>query len=343
MGTGTKPKSENIFIYCILKVMEPFEEPMSCSVCKANSDWLAGYPINPVYEEFPLPHCLIHGYYKCSKCQKATWFNGISWCHTCKEFTCLDCGKITFEKTESTRFRWRLVISCIQCKEDNPSLDQAELEGVHPFQIGDIKPTLQTYVWLPILGENKIEPKSLKEPKVQTLDSSGKIESLYPTEPNLLSTLRDFIQRERSKISAEENTIKISEKVQTSLETVEFKEFPTFDLFDCKDPIGKAIELIDVAHKAKVNEFKILFLNPEVSFIIVDPPTAQKPENIILQMEIFTVDENIPDILDVLEKVISIGMEIKHIGSVKLRDVNLGNLISSIPLYYSLTLKNQFL
>ena len=85
-------------------------------------------------------------------------FNGIAWCSSCKEFTCVSCGDEKMIRKEFLVYNYYYNIQCHKCKTFNPALDYAEYNGTHPFQIGDLFPKEDIVVWMPIYTE-EIQPQ----------------------------------------------------------------------------------------------------------------------------------------------------------------------------------------
>lgn len=136
-------------------------EYITCFYCSEYSKIANDYPINFASKDVDsfTPRCFLHWEYECSKCGEMTHFNGISWCSSCKEFTCLRCVEEKMEKKEFLIYDYFYKIPCHSCGKYSPALDFAEYEGTHPFQIGDLIPKEDTVVWMPI---------NLEELKFQT-------------------------------------------------------------------------------------------------------------------------------------------------------------------------------
>ncbi len=131
-----------------------------CFYCIEYNRISTDYPINNANydrEEFT-PRCFLHWEYECSKCGKKRHFNGISWCSTCKKFTCLFCADEQMQKEEFLIYDYYYKIPCHECGNYNPALDFAEYEGTHPFQIGDIKPEEDIMIWMPI-SRDQMKPQ----------------------------------------------------------------------------------------------------------------------------------------------------------------------------------------
>jgi len=130
----------------------PSSEYTTCFYCSEYSKIAQDYPVNYATEDEKsfTPRCFLHWEYKCSKCGKDRHFNGISWCSTCKKFTCLFCVNEQMQKEEFLIYDYYYKIPCHECGSFNPALDYAEYEGTHPFQIGYIKPEEDIMIWMPI-------------------------------------------------------------------------------------------------------------------------------------------------------------------------------------------------
>ncbi|MHA1219770.1 MAG: class I SAM-dependent methyltransferase [Candidatus Heimdallarchaeaceae archaeon] len=127
-------------------------EYITCFYCLEYSKITKDYPLNFATkdEESFTPRCFLHWEHECSKCGKKRHFNGISWCSTCKKFTCLFCAEEQMQKEEFLIYDYYYKIPCHECGNYNPALDFAEYEGTHPFQIGDIEPEEDIVIWMPI-------------------------------------------------------------------------------------------------------------------------------------------------------------------------------------------------
>jgi len=131
-------------------------EYTTCFYCLEYSKIASDYPINFASKDVDsfTPRCFLHWEYECSKCGEMTHFNGISWCSSCKEFTCLRCGEEKMEKNEFLIYDYYYKIPCHSCGNYNSALDFAEYEGTHPYQIGDLKPEEDIVMWMPIYKES---------------------------------------------------------------------------------------------------------------------------------------------------------------------------------------------
>ncbi|MCE7748801.1 MAG: class I SAM-dependent methyltransferase [Candidatus Heimdallarchaeota archaeon] len=127
-------------------------EYTTCFYCLEYSKIANDYPINFASKDVDsfTPRCFLHWEYECSKCGKMTHFNGVSWCSSCKKFTCLRCVEEKIEKKEFLTYDYYYRIPCHSCGKYNAALDFAEYEGTHPYQIGDLIPEEDTVVWMPI-------------------------------------------------------------------------------------------------------------------------------------------------------------------------------------------------
>jgi 2-polyprenyl-3-methyl-5-hydroxy-6-metoxy-1,4-benzoquinol methylase len=127
-------------------------EYTTCFYCSEYQRIAQDYPINFASKdgETFTPRCNLHWEFECSKCGKLKHFNGISWCSTCKKFTCVSCVNEQMQHEEFLIYDYYYKIPCHECGNFNSALDYAEYEGTHPFQIGDLKPEDETVVWMPI-------------------------------------------------------------------------------------------------------------------------------------------------------------------------------------------------
>lgn len=132
-----------------------FSDSPLCFYCSEYAKVAKDYSVNFASkdEESFTPRCFLHWKYKCDKCEGMIHFNGISWCSTCKEFTCVSCTEEKMVRKEFLVYDYYYSISCHKCGEYNPALDFAEYNGTHPFQIGDLKPAEDVMVWIPISKE----------------------------------------------------------------------------------------------------------------------------------------------------------------------------------------------
>jgi len=132
-----------------------FSDKPLCFYCSEYAKVAKDYSVNFASkdEDSFTPRCFLHWKYKCDKCDGLTHFNGISWCPSCKEFTCVSCTKEKMVRKEFLVYDYYYSISCHKCEKFNPALDFAEYDGKHPFQIGDLKPDEDVMVWIPISKE----------------------------------------------------------------------------------------------------------------------------------------------------------------------------------------------
>ena len=129
-----------------------------CFYCSEYAKITSDYPINPAVHDVKefTPRCSLHWSYKCEHCKKEIHFNGISWCHSCKEFTCLNCADEIMIRENFLFYDYYYSIPCKRCSKENSALDYAEYEGTHPYQIGDLEPVGNVVVWLPIYKEEAV-------------------------------------------------------------------------------------------------------------------------------------------------------------------------------------------
>jgi 2-polyprenyl-3-methyl-5-hydroxy-6-metoxy-1,4-benzoquinol methylase len=128
-----------------------YSESPLCFYCTEYAEVAQDYPVNVATKDVTsfTPRCYLHWKYKCNKCGGMIHFNGISWCPTCKEFTCLNCVDEKMVRKEFLVYDYYYSIPCHKCEKHNPALDFAEYEGTHPFQAGDLRPEENIAVWLP--------------------------------------------------------------------------------------------------------------------------------------------------------------------------------------------------
>ncbi|OLS19444.1 MAG: Ubiquinone biosynthesis O-methyltransferase [Candidatus Heimdallarchaeota archaeon LC_2] len=143
--------------------MENFNESSSsaCFYCQEYHAIYSDVPLNEVITNINgiTPRCFLHYQYECSTCELNIHFNGISWCHECRTFTCIDCGKEKIKNRNFLIYNYYFEISCINCGTGNPALDYAEYSGNHPYQIGDLWPNQPMNIWLPMNNNVEIETK----------------------------------------------------------------------------------------------------------------------------------------------------------------------------------------
>jgi len=138
-----------------------------CFYCSEYAKVVKGYPVNIASndERSFTPRCSLHWKFECNECGEMTHFNGIAWCSNCKEFTCIrggeEEGKEEMIRKEFLIYDYYYTIPCHKCGIHNPTLDFAEYNGTHPFQIGDLKPDEGIIIWTPI---NKGEKQSQEFP-----------------------------------------------------------------------------------------------------------------------------------------------------------------------------------
>ena len=131
-----------------------------CFYCKEYYQVTKNYPLNEATYDIDsfTPRCYLHWEFECNKCSRMTHFNGISWCSTCKDFTCLRCARGKMTEEEFLIYDYYYEIPCHKCGKYNPALDFAEYDGSHPFQTGDLKPKEDIVVWMPI-NKEEIQPQ----------------------------------------------------------------------------------------------------------------------------------------------------------------------------------------
>ena len=95
------------------------------------------YPIRPATHnrDTDYPRCDRHWRYVCDACGRHTHFNGITWCPTTGQFTCVRCAP--HRRVERAFWDWEYhwAIQCPACGEHHPALDRLEFEGHHPGQV----------------------------------------------------------------------------------------------------------------------------------------------------------------------------------------------------------------
>jgi len=131
-----------------------------CLYCQTYQKITPDYPVNPATfrMDSEVPRCQFHAQYQCDHCQKLRHFNGIAWCHDCQQFTCLRCGGMTITEQQFLVYEYYYMISCSSCNQEIASLDYAETQAEHPYQIGDLHPDRVLQVWLPFGQEINYEP-----------------------------------------------------------------------------------------------------------------------------------------------------------------------------------------
>lgn len=146
--------------------MENFNDPNSvvCFYCQEYHILHFDVPLNDAKYNLDgiTPRCFLHYKYECSKCELNIHFNGISWCHDCKLFTCVECGNVKVNKENFLIYDYYFKIQCTNCGSESPALDYAELSGNHPYQLGDLWPNQPINIWLPTLYSDENPPKFKK-------------------------------------------------------------------------------------------------------------------------------------------------------------------------------------
>ncbi len=144
----------------------------NCFYCEQYAKHIHDYPMNSpsLFLEGQTPRCYLHGQYVCDTCKNPRHFNGISWCPNCKKFTCVRCGEEKVNPKKFLVYGYHYKIKCIHCDQWVNTLEIAEFEGKHPFQVGDIRPKFDIMVWYPL---TMIQFKNL-----QTLDEAITNESI---------------------------------------------------------------------------------------------------------------------------------------------------------------------
>jgi len=123
-----------------------------CFYCRSYNQMIGNYPENIAMYHFNdnTPRCQFHWQYQCFTCKNQVHFNGISWCYNCKIFSCISCSKeeLVYETFFIYDYYYRII--CTNCNTSLPCLDYAEYNATHPFQLGDLKPTENINIWIPI-------------------------------------------------------------------------------------------------------------------------------------------------------------------------------------------------
>lgn len=167
-------------------------EYITCFYCSEYTKLAKDYPVNfaSMDEKSFTPRCFLHWKYGCNQCVKLIHFNGISWCSDCKEFTCLSCVEEKMVKKNFLIYDYYYNIPCKKCGKMNPGLDFAEYEGIHPYQTGEIIPSEDIVVWMPIHPE-EAEVKEFPHPawgfqrimKIGKISDFQRLESLEEYDP----------------------------------------------------------------------------------------------------------------------------------------------------------------
>ncbi len=152
-GCYLKNLSDRVFfILLFFLLFMSSSEYTPCFYCSEYSKIAQDYPVNFATKDVDsfTPRCFLHWEYECSKCGKDIHFNGISWCPTCKKFTCLSCANEQMHQERFLTYDYYYSIPCQECGNFNPALDYAEYNGTHPYQIGDLQPDEEIVIWMPI-------------------------------------------------------------------------------------------------------------------------------------------------------------------------------------------------
>lgn len=141
-----------------IRMVQNNQQPFNCYYCKEYAKQIDDYPVNDGIfgnEEDLTPRCELHWKYMCSFCEKETHFAAISWCDNCKVLTCINCGDYNIHSKRFFFYEYYYSIKCKKCTKDNPALDFAEFELIHPFQSGQIRPKTPISLWVPLEDYNK--------------------------------------------------------------------------------------------------------------------------------------------------------------------------------------------
>jgi len=152
----------------------PGRQPKVCLYCQTYQQISPDYPVNAAVfaTDSEIPRCEIHAQYTCHSCDKQLHFNGIAWCHDCQLFSCLHCGGHRMVEQQFFVYDYYYLISCTGCGTQNLSLDYAEVEGQHPFQLGDLRPEEILQVWLPFGQQVPYQPELKQWGNARLLDMS---------------------------------------------------------------------------------------------------------------------------------------------------------------------------
>ncbi len=133
------------------------KEVKFCFYCHAYHSLFPSYPLNEAFFSLTsfTPRCELHHTFTCSVCQHPHHFNSIAWCNDCQKFTCLHCGSSHIIKDSFLFYDYYYSITCSSCHSSLSSLDFSEFQGLHPFQLGSLRPQYQDplNVWFPLFSE----------------------------------------------------------------------------------------------------------------------------------------------------------------------------------------------
>ncbi len=138
------------------------------------------YPVNKATRDINtiFPRCDIHYKYTCNVCRENIHFNGIAWCTDCKAFTCIHCSEPHIVKKKFFIFNYYYELKCHKCGNYIQTLDYAEYNMTHPYQIGDIRPS-NVNIWINIgFKANVIKKNYSGAQYIRNLITSDKIEKV---------------------------------------------------------------------------------------------------------------------------------------------------------------------
>lgn len=141
-----------------MDMMQSDPTGMYCYYCMEYQKLIEDYPVNfATHNEFndQTPRCDVHFQYKCDVCGKNRHFNGISFCVTCKTYTCINCEEVKLERENFLIYSYYYNVFCNKCEKYSPTLDYAEMNISHPIQSGFLGPSNNLAIWVPFDGNYK--------------------------------------------------------------------------------------------------------------------------------------------------------------------------------------------
>ncbi len=110
---------------------------MNCYYCDKISSADSGY--SPRHAQFDrgseAPRCALHWRYSCDHCHRTAHFSERFYCPHSGRMLCRDTGTFSLQRGAFWKFLDWWTLDCPECGERHPSLDRAEFDGTHPWQL----------------------------------------------------------------------------------------------------------------------------------------------------------------------------------------------------------------
>ncbi|RMG21441.1 MAG: hypothetical protein D6732_27300 [Methanobacteriota archaeon] len=329
--------------------METIQSQTPCVICKKYGNLFHGYPLNHAIEDYPIPHCHVHGNFKCNFCGIGVWFNGIAWCTDCKKLTCLKCGNFKISDSPPPLTFKTLKISCGNCGNELFPLEVAELQGTHPFQTGQIRPNFEVYVWFPLFEEISQNMDSPEFEKLRVVTSTGKIEKTEFIISVLLEKMREkAVQAFRLNHLEKIDSIRImSENIIEEWKPQSDLDEITVDLLnhhmEAYTIFKRLLEVIK-ENGIKADRYKIYIQNPLLNSIGAQPETSQSPQDLSVFFPLFGKSPILRTVGDFVIAALDSGFRLIKIEKFNAKELSMKGIDVDFPFAFiqCLTLEGHF-